>query len=290
MLCAHCSCVSGTNEMCIHIGGLLHKVQTLKVHCSIEPTPCEKASTTTEITATVRDSHEPTESSGQLRKCHRMKRKKRVKMYVCGICMSQFSDKVTFMNHCQQNHTLPEFLSSNNHKRKRNKQTNVNTEVSDRSGIYSKHLSQVIHPNAILLENEVGRSDEIDVTLEENKDFHSDIFDHNDARVRTASELPADIIDLDNFIGADEMSVDEFLMAQRPYETIENGTSDGSTKITDFNAIEVADDVLSQAEHSDKVSAITDKTAIRVSETLHIKQEPDLIIIDEDLEALEQFS
>lgn len=260
--------------MCIHIGGLLHKVQTLR--CNIESTPCEETSPTTETPPNVRDSHEPTESSGQLRKCHRMKRKKRVKMYVCGICMSQFSDKVTFMNHCQQNHTLPEFLSSNNHKRKRNKQTNVNTAISNRSGIYSKHLPLVVHPNDDLLENEVGRAGE-------NKEFHSDISDHNDARVCPASELPADIIDLDNFIGADEMSVDEFLLAQRPYETIENGIADGSTKITEFNAIKVA-------EHSDIVSAISDRTAITVSETLLIKQEPDLIIIDEDLEALERFS
>lgn len=286
MLCAHCSCVSGTNEMCIHIGGLLHRVQTLKVHCSNDSTPLEKISTTTETLATVRNCNESTESSGQLRKCHRMKRKKRVKMYVCGICMSQFSDKVTFMSHCQQNHTLPEFLSSNNHKRKRNKQTNVNTTVNDRSGIYSKHIPQAVHSNAY---NEMERAGEIDVTLEEDRDFHSDVFDHNDERVFPASELPVDIIDLDNFIGADEMSVDEFLLARRPYETTENGTVD-STKLTEFNAIEVADDVLSLAEHSDKISAISDRTEIMVSETLLIKQEPDLIIIDEDLEALEQLT
>lgn len=244
--------------MCIHIGGLLHKVQTLKTHCNIESVPCEKTTTTaTDTPENVRDNSEVMESSsGQLRKCHRMKRKKRVKMYVCGICMSQFSDKVTFMNHCQQNHTLPEFLSSNNHKRKRNKQTNVNTAVNEDScGIYSKHLPST--PNGILLENDVE------------KEFHREICDHTQARVG-----PADIIDLDNFIGADEMSVDEFLLAQRPYET-------------EYNAIEVADDVNSLAEQSDIVSTESDRTA---TETLLIKQEPDLIIIDEDLEALEQCS
>lgn len=273
--------------MCIHIGGLLHKVQTLKVHINIESTPCEKTSTTTEAPVNDRDCHGPIESSGQLRKCHRMKRKKRVKMYVCGICMSQFSDKVTFMNHCQQNHTLPEFLSSNNHKRKRNKQTNVNTAVSDRSGIYSKHLPLVDHSNDVLLENELGRTGENDGTLHEDNEFHSEIFDHNNARVNPASELPVDIIDLDNFIGADEMSVDEFLLAQRPYEIIESGTAEGSTKITEFNAIEITNDDPSLAEHSDIVTAISDITTNTVS---LIKQEPDLIIIDEDLEALERFS
>lgn len=142
--------------MCIHIGGLMHRVQTLKEearmrsgHAPAIPIPDRsvpipervasltaaqddvatkillnfingkkglvgaakpnkslaprgKETTKREKRKGKTDGHEDGAETVGLRK-----RKNRVKLYVCGICSAQFSEKDSFMSHCQKLHVLP---------------------------------------------------------------------------------------------------------------------------------------------------------------------------------------
>lgn len=93
--------------MCIHIGGLLHKVHLLKV--------AENYLT---------DSISNGESLTPAQKRKRLQQK----LYVCGICSSQFSNKNRFKQHCQRKHALPTYSQQQKMSHNKQKQTTTDDE------------------------------------------------------------------------------------------------------------------------------------------------------------------
>lgn len=262
VLCAHCTCIEpvrggptcmgeGGNEMCLHIGGLLHQVHRLKLKAEHE-----NINTTTTI---AHDSNYTYSGGASMAKEHRMglrcvdniddmdnrhnnvddettvrevrtlsptpfKRKKRVKLYVCGICSSQFADKKTFMNHCQLNHALPPLIHKDQRKRKH--------EVESRTSW-----------------NQVKRCSEND------EEYYSE-------NVVSEKPIQQEVISLDDFL----INLEDDIAQSNSYETVAH-----EIQITPLGCP-------TESIQQDSISS---------DRPIFTKDDPDLIVIEDDEESQE---
>lgn len=212
--------MSGSNEMCIHIGGLLHKVHSLKLGNS-------NTTTTTTVSAQENVENQEYISTGQnfsidddidcnifleestalpptiVSPPTRLKRKKRVKLYVCGICSAQFPDKKTFMNHCQMYHALPTLLHKDAHKRRVTQPNDDDNIIVVPSDDCSENTMCVKNDS---VQQEVISLEDFLIHLDNNDEEDDD--DIDGAELEYNYDTVTEIIDIDNDILNNATAID----------------------------------------------------------------------------------
>ena len=318
VLCAHCTCALGSNEMCIHIGGLLHKVHLLKVETGMRDPSSQLVkqcnendrNQKAEISLQKDEDDENTtvitfEDQLPLSLFTSQKQRKRIKLFVCGICSCQFRDKRKFKYHCHTKHALIADLTDSNFQKRANSSSSSSDEEKTQELLKRRNSLLIISDNSnnsdhcLLTENCTNDNETVNgyaslspplamlsPEIIVNTESSSDILP------LPSPSPPIVTIETENLnnITTDDIS---FIHVNGFVESL-CGSND-VTVIDDFNEISVGccDDIipivppltppLSKSPTNTYISGIANKSEfIDFTCLVPVKEEPEFIIIDDD--------